>query len=394
MPVWHQAARKWREEKGLVVLGLAQEQHPARCALYQQWQEFDWPILWDPFNLSNSKVVPRFIEIDAGGIVRSLRANPRDFAAEFLDREFPLPASVSSPPAPASAPTAVTASPTATLSPSKSRAAIQDFLDGQRALEELIPVLERAAAAYPDDASLQFRWGVALRMRFDSGPGHPDDFQGAVDAWRRALAMRPDQYIWRRRIQQFGPRMDKPYPFYPWVGEARAAIRARGRTPVSLPVPLTAAERAQPERALTVEPGGNPPAEDQGVPVDDRGLIRVRPTVVFGTGRQASVARVYLDLRPSKEARAVWDNALEPLRVELDPSSLPPGARLERRRLVHPNPAAETSSELRRLEFEIRLPDGVRAARLRAYVMAAVCELRDGSCTWLRHPFTLNLQHP
>ena len=61
-------------------------------------------------------------------------------------------------------------------------------------------------------------------------------FQRAIDAWGQALAIDPNHYIWRRRIQQYGPRLIKPYPFYDWVEQAAREIRARGETPVELAV--------------------------------------------------------------------------------------------------------------------------------------------------------------
>ena len=69
-------------------------------------------------------------------------------------------------------------------------------------------------------------------------------FRKAVEHWERALALDSNQYIWRRRIQQYGPRLDKPYPFYDWIPEARADIEARGQSPVTLAVEPAGAEFA------------------------------------------------------------------------------------------------------------------------------------------------------
>ena len=85
------------------------------------------------------------------------------------------------------------------------------------------------ATGSPWYGPLQFRLGVAQRFQFDSSGGaRTEDFQQAAEAWTRALASNPNQYIWRRRIQQYGPGLDKPYPFYDWVTQARDAIEARG----------------------------------------------------------------------------------------------------------------------------------------------------------------------
>ena len=63
MPGWHKAAKKWIDEKKFVIVGVVQEQHPERCALFAQWQKFDWPILHDPINLLGNSAVPVTIAI-------------------------------------------------------------------------------------------------------------------------------------------------------------------------------------------------------------------------------------------------------------------------------------------------------------------------------------------
>ena len=57
MPVWHEATRALRESGDLTVIGITQEQHPERCGLFAQWKGIDWPILWDPFNLTEARAV-------------------------------------------------------------------------------------------------------------------------------------------------------------------------------------------------------------------------------------------------------------------------------------------------------------------------------------------------
>jgi len=71
-------------------------------------------------------------------------------------------------------------------------------------------------------------------MRFDSISPQTQDFEKALKHWQIALDMNPSQYIWRRRIQQYGPRLDKPYSFYDWITQARKDILKRGETPVEL----------------------------------------------------------------------------------------------------------------------------------------------------------------
>ena len=116
-------------------------------------------------------------------------------------------------------------------------------------IDEAIEAYGQALDLDPGDGWTHFRLGVALRKRYDSPHRQPGDFQAAVDAWKGALDIDPNQYIWRRRIQQYGPRLDKPYPFYDWVPQAREEIAARGETPVGLTVRARAARSSPSRRA-------------------------------------------------------------------------------------------------------------------------------------------------
>jgi len=138
---------------------------------------------------------------------------------------------------------------------------------GDGCLGEAIAAYERALRLAPGDGSTEFRLGVAFRHRHDSARREPGDFQAAALHWAAALESDPNQYIWRRRIQvsvrrdhQFGPRLDKPYPFYDWVEEARAAIRARGEEPVALVAEPTGSEIAAPAEGFApAEEGSREP---------------------------------------------------------------------------------------------------------------------------------------
>ena len=74
-----------RESGDLVVIGITQEQHPDRCQLYAQWQQLEWPILWDPFNLTESYAVPLAMSIDENGVIRGMRLDPRRFDEQVVD---------------------------------------------------------------------------------------------------------------------------------------------------------------------------------------------------------------------------------------------------------------------------------------------------------------------
>ena len=51
----------------LQVVGIVQEQHPARALLFQQWKGLDFPILWDPFGVCGVEAVPDLTAVDEHG---------------------------------------------------------------------------------------------------------------------------------------------------------------------------------------------------------------------------------------------------------------------------------------------------------------------------------------
>ena len=80
-----------RDSGELVVVGITEEQHPDRCRLFAQWKGFDWPILWDPFNLTGSSSVPLVLLVDEHGVVRADRMHPERFEVDYLQQDFPAP---------------------------------------------------------------------------------------------------------------------------------------------------------------------------------------------------------------------------------------------------------------------------------------------------------------
>ncbi len=80
--------QEWVREGKLVVLGIAQEQHPDRCQLFAQWQKLNWPILHDPINVMQVRGVPIEVAIDERGIVRNIRPNLKTFEEKFIDKAF------------------------------------------------------------------------------------------------------------------------------------------------------------------------------------------------------------------------------------------------------------------------------------------------------------------
>ncbi|MFQ5792950.1 MAG: hypothetical protein ACE5JI_20975, partial [Acidobacteriota bacterium] len=242
------------------MVGIVQEQDPDRARLFMQWHRMKWPILVEPLNLLDVPYVPITLAIDEAGIIRkiapplmlaSASEKPEGLEKEFLSRLFEGPARVPEP---------TNAQPDFK---SLRRAARDGSVEDLRAYANALIMwgepqqLGRAIRAYrralelePNHGPTHFRLGVAYRKRYDSDFRRSGDFQKAVDSWSRALEIDPNNYIWRRRIQQYGPRLDKPYPFYDWVRTAREAIIARGESPERLWVEPGRAELAEPLRHL------------------------------------------------------------------------------------------------------------------------------------------------
>ena len=385
MPGWHKATRKWRESGKLRIIGITQEQHRERCHLFAQWQGLDWPILWDPFNMTGSAVVPTFTLIDEHGIVRALRVDLRTIETSFLSVKFPAPEAM--PPDPDVGDFLVEIAGT---EPGSSQHgyyhALSDLLwRGDAAFDKAIPFLEALREANPDNPIIEFRLGVAYRMRHDSEKRQVGDFQKAILSWTRARAARPNQYIWRRRIQQYGPSTDKPYPFYDWVEKAKKEITARGGEPVMLRAMLTAAERALPARSLEAPVAAKEPDPEGKIRRSKGKWIEVDTAYAFVTKRHSSTARLHVVFRPQPASKVLWNNEAEPMRVWLGAPA--------RRLIVHPIPRGVTTREERRFEWELELADA-ESVTVQGYALFNACQGADGACTYLRRDFQITIQAP
>jgi len=409
------------EAGDLVVIGLVQEQHPQRAMLYAQWQQIDWPILWDPFNTTGAAAVPNAYLIDEHGILRGKRLNAERLEA-FMQANYAAPDE----PAPtAEHPDRLLMAQYRDDSESYvwliSNLTFRRTIDLQQAvvgLENSFPFMNHRGP----EALNYFQMGVALRMRYDSEHRQPDDFQAAIDAWIRALERDPNQYIWRRRIQQYGPMSDKPYPFYDWIETAQQEIAERGETPVDVPIPLTQAELATRNSALVPEQDIENPDPEGRVTIDEDGLIEITAAVAFDTQRPDNPeaprhARVLLELRPTPDKGAHWNNEATPLTIWIDADSLPEGWSVESPLLIHPPPAPGTgtpqetapgiapgteaqrdgasSTEPRSVDFGLEITPGHGVANshvLTGYALYNVCEDGDfGQCLYLRQPFEIHI---
>lgn len=394
VPGWHEATKTLQEQGRLRMVGIVQEQHPERARLFMQWKRMTWPILVDPLDLLGVSVVPVTVAIDEHGIVRAIGPRPERIDEEFFEKRYDSPSAGDG--------GAATGPPDLerlrVVSGAGSAADWRTYADalflwgaGAR-LDDVIDAYERAIEKDPADAPARFRLGVALRTRYDSPRRRGNDFQGAVGAWEQALDLDPNNYVWRRRIQQYGPRLEKPYSFYDWVETARREIRARGETPASLTVEPGGAELAQPANALEspAVPAKEPDPRGR-IHRDPGAFVNVEATVVPTTVRRGAAARVHLEFRPNVEKKTHWNNEVADLAVWVAP---PAGWQVDKRSLNTPRPPQPVSQETRRVEFEVRVPEDAKpgVTTLPAYALYYVCEDVQGACLYRRQDLDIPFQ--
>jgi tetratricopeptide (TPR) repeat protein len=393
---------KWVKEGKLVLLGITQEQHPDRCRLLAQWQGFDWPILHDPINLMGSSAVPLFVAIDEHGIVRDTKPSLDTIKTEFITQSFAAEAKGVKPRRLTPALPEGQASPDYEALRKRAEtelsfAAWRDLGDalalwgGERQVSAALDAYTRAARLDPKHAPVQFRLGVCYRRRYESEQRQAGDFQAAIDHWGRALDLDPNQYIWRRRIQQYGPRLDKPYAFYDWVNDAEKEIAARGEKPVALKVRPGGAELAHPVRVFPTKPSAALSPDPEGkVRRDEQGLILAEVTVVPPRVRPGEAVRIHVVLRPDPKQKVHWNNEAEPLRLWIDP---PEDWQAAQRLLVHSGVKKAVTGEARALDFEVKAPARARGKmRLSAYALYHVCDDAGGQCRFLRLDIPIDVQ--
>ena len=400
MPGWHEATKQLQEQGKLQMVGIIQEQHPDRCRLFMQWKQMDWPILVDSLNLLEVTAVPITLAIDEHGIIRhtGLRLEDAETIEEvFLSQSFDAPEGDEQ-----LQTSAKPASPDIeSLKAAAERGAEQDLRRYANQLTvwgeseqmgEAIGAYQGAIAADPSHEPDHFRLGVAFRKRYDSDHRQATDFQRAVQHWKTALDLDPNQYIWRRRIQQYGPRLDKPYPFYDWVPEARAAITARGETPVELAVEPRGAEFAKPlEHFETSESPAEEPDPGGRIHRDEGQFVHAEATVVPPVVAPGETVRVHVMMRPNQETKSHWNNEAEELVFWVNP---PDGWEADRQRITYPIPAEAVSLEPRGIEFELRCPDdaGSGTVEVPAYALYYVCEDVTGTCLYRRQDVMVTVQ--
>ena len=212
----------------------------------------------------------------------------------------------------------------------------------------------------------------------------------------------PEEYIWRRRIQQYGPRLDKPYAFYDWVTTARKEIAERGEIPKSLSVEPAGAEIAHPfdsaqggpEKTFAAEQAGvNEPDPLGRIHRDDGQFIKVETAVVPDTRGKNISDRVHVVFRPNPANKAHWNNEAGNMVFWVRP---PPGWTVNQRLVTVPNPSQPVSKEPREVEFEVKGSEERRTGpiTLPAYALYYVCEDVNGVCMYRRQDVPITITPP
>lgn len=429
----------------IAVLGVVQEQHAARTRLYKQWRGFDFPIVQDPITKIGARAVPMFIAIDQHGIVRHTRLNPADIESQFLDvmyaEEAPpannnrqaddvdaqpatdrssglasltvadqnqddLARLVAQDPSPlnlvnladhlllnclaklhaaAGSKHAELPSDAASLSEPQKTKMLPD------AASLLAGALQHYQLAYEKqtDPMIAFRLGVAYRLRFDEMKESSSDFRRAAECWSAALSGDVNQYIWRRRIEQYGPRMAKPYAFYDWVEQAQQEIIARGEVPFALDVELTDSELSKPARNLPAEVAENPDPQAKVNPVGPLAM-RVQWVAVPAALEVGKSNRLHLNFQM---LQGKWNHESQPLQVWIEPIE---GIRWQEN-LLSPKPmknVVATSQEPQTVEFDClvdTLPPSTKTVKIKGFALFNRCEDVSGICLYQRFDFEMEL---
>lgn len=391
MPGWHEKTKQLQEAGKVKMVGIVQEQHPERTRLFMQWKKMGWPILADPLNLLGVEVVPITLLIDEHGIIRTVRPADEDFE-KFLATQYDPAQKM---------PTAGRKDPPDLAK--LARAARENDPEVWRAygdalvlwgrparLEEAIAFYQKALGSKLDEAPTHFRLGVAHRKRFDSEGRQEGDFANAVLHWSRALELNPNQYIWRRRIQQYGPRLEKPYSFYDWVLTAREEIKARGEEPTALSIEPAGAEFAHPLKAFQESqlPEREPDLQGQ-ILRDTEGFIQVESAVVPPAIKAGEAVRVHVVFRPNKKIKAHWNNEVDDLVFWIHP---PQGWQADNRQVSVRRPPQPVSIEVRNVEFELKSPGNFKGSiSVPAYALYYVCEDVNGTCLYRRQDMTVTV---
>jgi hypothetical protein len=389
VPGWHEATERLRKDGRIQFVGIIEEQHPDRCALFMQWKKMDWPIMVDSLDLLDVDRVPFEIAVDEYGVVQAVLRSPDEIEPKLINNPNPpqlrpVRAVIEKP------------DPDALENKARQSNSAEDWRNagdaialwgGDDRFARAITAYEGALALDHDDGRAAFRLGVVYRMRYDSALRRPNDFQQAVRYWQQALETNPNQYIWRRRIEQYGPLLAKPYSFYNWVTEARKEIKARGETPAPLQVEPSGTELAGRSR-FEANRNAREPDPAGRIERDSGPLIAVEAVAVPASVNAGHSLRLHVIMRPNRDRGGHWNNEVEPPQVWVNP---PDGWRVSTVDRATNDVQAAVSEEQRVVEFELMSPENAKAGKfdISGYVLYYVCADADDVCRFRRHDFNV-----
>jgi hypothetical protein len=102
--------------------------------------------------------------------------------------------------------------------------------------------------------------------------------------------------------------LDKPYPFYDWIGEAEADIRKRGMVPVALPFRPDGSEIAKPAKTFEIREAVPKNPDPDGKVNRDVGSVVVEIVTVPPTVKPGQSVRVHLTYRLVPKTTDLWNN--------------------------------------------------------------------------------------
>ena len=368
--MWYDQLAKLRENDDVQIVGLIQEQHADRCALFLQWKQMNFPVLVDSLNRTGVSAVPLLWAIDESGVIRKTRPDLKWFRETFVTTDYP----------------AIDVHNVAANEESAPSTNVGRFLrrDWTLAINGWQTVLNEDTA----NAAAWFRWACANRARYDHGAGDPEDFQNAVKGWSKALQLAPNNYIYRRRVQQYGPKMVKPYPFYSWIEQARKDIRKRGEEPVPLVAEPRGAELAMPAQSFITQENAFKEPDPKNQITQDRSLVHARTVVSPYPPVAGKSIRVSLLLMPDKEQEVHWTNDAGTVTLVVDAGETRIDKTIQQWTAV---PDADMSEEVRQFDFEVLVPTSADSVDLNAYVVYYVCSGKDGACVYRRQDVKITI---
>ena len=225
-------------------------------------------------------------------------------------------------------------------------------------------------------------------MLYEStGQTNADLFAKAVNNWETALSKNRNQYIWRRRIEQYGPRLKKPYSFYDWVAQARKEIIARGEKPHPLPVEPNGAELAKRSRQMIADANSKNPDPDNKITRVSEKMVTTHVNFVPSHPKPGDVVAVHVGVNTSA---ASWNHETEPMKLWVEKSD---DVVLSRQLVSDERPyKVSESGKPVSLTFEVKIPKtATKSVELKAFALFNMCEKENEQCVFRRKDIVVKI---